>query len=193
MLLDIYYKLFWWYAKCAALFQASLTIPLTYFADGNAYNSVVWTDSSSEYTALVNALLAKPYAGMLSQSKEPEDTLFGTSVWGNYTNFVLGTGATPVTGGDYRIEQEIVTGLACDAVSSEVNDDTCTVIFRKTVRNTTDADITIREVGLTGSVSPKHLMKRQVLIYREVLEEPVTIAPGDSATLRITIRHALPV
>ena len=193
MLLDIYYKLLWWAAQCAANMQSTITIPLTYFADGQAHNILYWTTTGERYCMFVHGLLTKPYAGMLSQTATPKTTSIVSGCNVNNTNFVVGSGTTPVTGGDYRIEQEIVEGLACEAVTSQIDEQTRTVTFRKTLRNTSDGDITIREVGLTGGVGVANSSVYQVLIYREVLGEPVTIAPGDSATLRIAIRHELPV
>lgn len=193
MLLDIYYKLHWWFTRCAAEMEDVLTIPLTYFADGNTHNKITWVYSSTAYTQMANVLLSKPYPGMFSQAADPQLGQVGSATYAHHTNFVVGSGATPVTASDYRLEQEIVEGLACDAVTSQVDDTTHTVTYRKTLRNTSDDDITIREVGLTGAVTTTMPTRKQVLVYREVLETPVTIAPGDSATLRITIRHEMPV
>ena len=194
MLLNLYYKLLWWWAKCAANAQTSVTIPLTYFADGAARNTVYWTSSTSASTTPSQQnMFIKPYNGMLSQTASPKELRVGSSsmLIGYCTNFVVGSGTTPVTSDDYKVEQEIVSGLACDAVTTQVHEDTHTVVFRKTIRNTSSADITVSEVGLTGAVNTNSGMS-QALIYREILQTPVTIAPGESATIRMAIEHSYP-
>lgn len=195
MLLDIYYHMFWWAARCAANITGQITIPLQYFADGKAYENIIWNYYKEGRYLLLNGMLSRPYAGILSQTANAPIFTIGGANAGLYTNFILGSGTTPVKGSDYQVEQEIVDGLALEGVTVSIDDDTKTVTYRKTVRNTSDQEITVREVGLTGGVFVANGSSgsRQVLIYREVLEAPVTIAPGDSATFRIVIRHELPV
>ena len=194
MLLNMYYKLLWWWAICAAKVNTNITIPLTYFADGAARNTVYWVRDSYAYnTPAYHNMFIRPYAGMLSQAAQPEYLRIGSNSnhIGYYPNFVVGSGTTAVTADDYRVEKEIVSGLACEALTSEVNEANHTAVFRKTLRNTSDADITITEVGLTGPVYTNS-GPTQALIYREILETPVTIAPGESATLKITVEHRYP-
>ncbi len=194
MLLNLYYKLLWWWAKAAANASAYVTIPLTYFADGAARDRIDWVSNTSVYTAPVQQMIfAKPFHGILSQALAPEELRVGSnsSLIGFYPNFVVGSGTTPVTADDYKVEKEIVSGLACEAVTSTVDEATHTVVFRKTLRNTSEKDITISEVGLTGAVRANSTVS-QALIYREVLQTPVTIAPGESATIRMAIEHSYP-
>jgi hypothetical protein len=195
MLLNLYYKLLWWWAKAAANASGYVTIPLTYFADGAARDKINWVDNTNVYTAPVQQMMfTKPYAGILSQASTPRELRVGSNsaLIGYYPNFVVGSGTTPVTADDYKVEKEIVSGLACEAVTASVDEATHTVVFRKTLRNTSEENITISEVGLTGAVRANSTAS-QALIYREVLQAPVTIAPGDSATIRMAIQHELSI
>ena len=194
MLLNLYYKLLWWWAKAAANASAYVTIPLTYFADGAARDKIHWAETTSAQAVPIQQMMfTKPYDGMLSQASTPKELRVGSNnTWiGFYPNFVVGSGTTPVTGDDYKVEEEIVSGLACEAVTASVDEATHTVIFRKTLRNTSEENITISEVGLTGAVRA-NTASAQALIYREVLQTPVTIAPGESATICMAIEHSYP-
>lgn len=195
MLLNLYYKLMWWYAKAAANVTANgkgyITIPNTVFADGNLYNSLYWGHYEGYRSALTHGLLVRPYMGMKSQADTPEQFYVGDGYNACYSNFIVGSGATPVTGDDYQVEKEIVNGLTCEAITVQTDDEARTVTYRKTLYNASQKDITIAEVGLTGPVCLQNSMK-QALIYREVLQTPVTLAPGESATLRITVAHEYP-
>lgn len=197
MLLDLYYNLKWWHAKCAATAAQEITVPQYRLANGTYYTTVYWTwfganASNVAYTFAAIYMLAKPYAGMRSQAANvPLNTT--TGVPNLCTNIVIGTGTTPVTKADYMLESEVVTGLTCEAVSTSVDEDAKTVTYRKTVTNSGDADVTITEVGLTSPCPISSSSSYQALIYREVLDNAITIPAGESATVAVTIQFPFSV
>lgn len=112
--------------------------------------------------------------------------------YSRYNGMVLfvGTGDTPVTAEDYCLAEAkelSVTGASCVHSSNEK-----TAITRTFV-NETGEDVTIKEVGAyifftgygnTGNGSYNYPV---VMIGRKVLDEPVTMAVGDSYTFTYII------
>lgn len=114
-------------------------------------------------------------------------------------NICIGTGNTPVTYDDYTLSGEIIDNTKLSYVSYEINYDAEGRKVSKTVTytytNETDSNITISEWGLfrhwiTAGSGNSYLFSNSaydILFYREVLETPITIEPGTSATLKFKI------
>ena len=122
----------------------------------------------------------------------------GSSTSLNYPGIWLGTGSTPPTKDDYRLESVIQSGLSLSNGSfRSVNGDDgkYTYIMEIVLRNTTESEIVIREIGLfgqpvTGSNSPfaNHL----VLLRRDVLDNPITIPVGEARLVTFTLTFNQP-
>lgn len=191
MLLDLYYKMQWWYAVCAAKAEMNASIPQVRLANGNLVTSIIWSHNTTSggymYGMVASrCMLTKPIASMLSQKSSL--SVISTGYYIN-TNMIVGSGTTPVTSSDYMVENEITTGLTCENVSATVNNDAGTIVLRKVLTNTSSSEITINEVGLTSPFSTEATVAYQALIYREVFDKPLVIAPGETATIAITIKH----
>lgn len=121
--------------------------------------------------------------------------------WTNYDlwcNWVVGSGTTPVSLEDYCLESEITT-LSCSAVNVSYDPVNGTVTYDKIMKNTSSEAITVSEIGIvspmryytaanstnTGTVFP-------VLVYREVLDTPITAAAGETFTVSITHKFPMP-
>lgn len=114
-------------------------------------------------------------------------------------NICIGTGNTPVTYDDYTLSGEILDNQKLTYISYKINYDAEGRKVSKTVTytytNETDSNITISEWGLfrqwrTNNGSSAVLFSNSaynILLYREVLETPITIEPGTSATLKFKI------
>ena len=114
-------------------------------------------------------------------------------------NICIGTGNTPVTYDDYTLSGEILDNRKLTYISYKINYDAEGHKVSKTVTytytNETDSNITISEWGLfrqwsTNNGSSAVLFSNSsynILFYREVLETPITIEPGTSATLKFKI------
>ena len=129
-----------------------------------------------------------PINGIHSQTQNYND--YG------YSNFVVGSGTTPVSEDDYCLESEITT-LKAVAVTTSRDYVNATVTFTKTMTNTASDPIVVSEIGIvflcqystssgggSGTAFP-------VLAYREVLDTPVTVGAGE--TFAVTITHQLPI
>lgn len=107
--------------------------------------------------------------------------------------FCLGRGATPATKADYALEDMITSGLSCITYSTATNwyDDGAEKIWSYTMQNTSDADITIREIGKIGQFYSGNTAYH-VMVDRTVLDTPITIPAGETKVLSHSIRINYP-
>ena len=108
----------------------------------------------------------------------------------------FGTGVTPATASDYKLESILVSAQISVSVPSTVSFsrgdtfDEYSVSFG--VTNITDAAIAISEVGLTTQpfyfVNGSKYTYVYALVDRTVLDNPVTIPVGQSKQITYTIR-----
>lgn len=110
---------------------------------------------------------------------------------------MIGTGTTPATAGDYKLEAQITTGVTFSGttnVSYNIDDDGYSMFTTGGVKNTGTEPIAVSEVGLVCRLyygtSSSNLCN--VLLDRTVLEEPITINPGETKQLTYTIRMNYP-
>lgn len=115
------------------------------------------------------------------------------------TTLVVGSGTTPVTDDDYKLDVPITTLTAVSATTSCKTNNTgsilspTTFVVSTTYRNDTEAPVTVNEIGimipvgyLGSSISSNPNGLSSCLIYREVLETPVTIEPNQLRTFTVT-------
>ena len=101
----------------------------------------------------------------------------------------VGTGDTPVTANDYKLDTPISLPVA--SASCKHNTDNTTVVMRTFVNETED-DIEIKEIGLYVFQTNRYTSSDTrtflpVLIGRKVLENPVIIGTGSSYAFTYTI------
>ena len=117
------------------------------------------------------------------------------------TTLVVGSGTTPVTDDDYKLDVPIASAslTAVSATTSCKTENTGEALsptsftITTTYRNDTEAPVTVNEIGIMIPVGCKSSISATMpnalsscLIYREVLETPVTIEPGQLRTFSIT-------
>ena len=119
----------------------------------------------------------------------------------NDAGVYFGTGSTPATVNDYRLESPITSGLSITnpkdlAIKNEGN--TYTLSSSMIVTNTTDSDINIYEMGVFTPVMQAYDKApttsqsiHYVLMERTVLSEPITVPAGESklVTYKITFNQ----
>ena len=150
-------------------------------------NNVVptlWTGCSGQgsYTAQGNCKpfsMASKISLMTSYSNSSTDALI-----------LVGSGTTPVTLDDYVLES-LITTVSKDSASGNIiytidNDSkslTEKTIIEISVKNTGTESIVVSEIGLAQTVYITSASNyTTVLLYREVLDNPVTIAPEEFST-----------
>lgn len=117
----------------------------------------------------------------------------------------LGTGDDDVTYDDYRLSGDVVSNKLVE-VSKTVTYNATTHKFKRTLvstyTNTTDKDITIKEWGWwrynasgssgTGDIAFSNTSNVMALVYRTVLDDPIVIEAGTTATLTFSIDIPMP-
>ena len=99
-----------------------------------------------------------------------------------YVGIILGTGTTPPTYSDYKMEN-YHTGLTYS--NSTASWSAPNVIITESATNNTDANIIVSELGVFGLEDGRESNKR-ILLTRNVIE-PVTIKPGETKTFTAKI------
>lgn len=142
-------------------------------------------DGSNTATAMI------PCEGQVSTA--------GQGITSKQTTIVVGSGTTPVTDDDYKLDVPITTLTAVCATTSCKTLNTAntlsptTFVISTTYRNSTSSPVVVKEIGImipvgykTSGGSANNNAISSCLIYREVLETPVTIEPNQMRTFSIT-------
>ena len=168
----------------------------------NANNETVYGYLGNSYCPDIGAHMttAKCNEFVVQNTSTTVATNVSQGVW-------FGTGSTPATKADYKLESPIESGLTITNPSALVweNDGNGkhTVYADFIVRNTTDAEINIYEIGVFTPFSAKSSTSlnatgytvNYILMERTVLDEPISILPGESklVTYKITFNQTLNV
>lgn len=116
---------------------------------------------------------------------------YGTADITNPVGIWCGTGTTPVTYEDYTLESPINSGLTIVSNSGTLRQQTqynssnnhYSTKRSFTINNSSTSNITISEIGISVCVpyqSTYAISYYGVLVYREVLDTPITLAPSES-------------
>lgn len=116
-----------------------------------------------------------------------------TAVNGNCV--MIGTGRTPPTREDYKLENPVTSGITITNgtfSAAEADDERLLLAVNYTVRNDGAENLVIGEIGTFSQVTAYRPngseLTLTVMMERTVLEEPVTIPPGESRMIQYTIR-----
>lgn len=100
----------------------------------------------------------------------------------------VGSGTTAETIDDYCLESQINTLDMISSTGTNSNNpsyiDGYINTFTSTFKNSTNDDIIVNEIGIIGKEITYGV---EALIYREVLETPITIAPNTTKAFSVTI------
>lgn len=114
----------------------------------------------------------------------------------DYSNLRFGSGMTPPTLNDYKLESMITKNMTVVSAATEeakIVDDTVTRTCSYILKNTGSVDVVIGEVGMFHtSYYSSNSTKTRFLIDRTVLDEPITIAPGGTGTVVYTLTFKCP-
>lgn len=105
---------------------------------------------------------------------------------------IFGSGSTPATVDDYKLEAMITAGLSWNMSKSITPENDPSWLI--TLTNTSDEDFTIGEVGiLAGAFTAANSGSPSiVLMERSVLENPITIPSGGVGQVEYAIRLQVP-
>lgn len=115
----------------------------------------------------------------------------------NSAGVVIGTGVTPATPDDYKLESLITSGFSTNNQSAAtVSKDATGVSVSASywITNTGTTPLVISEIGAVGTVHSRSDANVHdcALLDRTVLETPITINPGESKQVTYTIRFNYP-
>ena len=128
---------------------------------------------------------------------------------GDHTyGLVAGSGTTPVSMDDYQLDTLYEHGEGAGKlfykdtiisliVGGETTIDnttykTMTLIIQRPVENRHTENQTINEIGLIMYIKHMSVYEYKVLIFRDVLDNPITLAPTEAVTLRYHLRWLIP-
>ena len=196
MFLNAYYKLIAYSNMCMAMGYA-LNNTVLNFPQLKSCNGTLITQtccSASNYNNyLLDSPFCPPYKGMIAQN-----TNFSSTQSNTYplANLIIGNGTTPPVATDYAIESEIYNNISFVALNTLINTTTGTITYEKTMKNDRNEEIIISEIGLSWPISTSTSYSSynayQILVYREVLENPLTVQPGESFTISIQHQFTMP-
>lgn len=110
----------------------------------------------------------------------------GIDTIGTCKGIVLGTGTTPPTYNDFRIETPVESsGYSNNSYSISAD---CQQVLTQSYTNKSSEDITVTELGLFVSDSDTNENYAKVLLTRNVIS-PVTIKPNETKTFTIKIDY----
>lgn len=101
----------------------------------------------------------------------------------------FGDGDTPPTLDDYQLSGNHFTTYET-TIANQVYPDSNKSVSIYTITNTGTSAFTIKEIGLF--VSPYSNGNQMGLVFREVLDSPVTIEPGGVGQVTLTLGVAIP-
>lgn len=144
--------------------------------------------SNSDYTSYI---VSQWFGGSmeLNDSTNTPDTT--ASTFGK-RSLSLGRGTTTPTEDDITLE-DFIENESVSTLSIACNQKEGIVIIQKTVKNVSGEDLTVSELGFFTSKSSRYssipipVNDGAYLWAREVLDTPVTIAPGEMATFAMSV------
>lgn len=105
----------------------------------------------------------------------------GTRVWA----FAFGTGDTPPTADDYKFSGELIEGLSLINSSGKLTVGTAGASFYATIVNSSEAEITIKELALCSIISSNS--SGCIMLTRDVLAEPLILQVGEQKVIQIDV------
>ena len=101
----------------------------------------------------------------------------------------VGTGDTPVTYGDYKLDNIIALTQSNYNVENikDENGEEIGLSLKVVCDNTTGSDVTIKEIGVYSGCNTNTSNGIPFLVMREVLNTPVTVPNGSSAVISFNL------
>lgn len=193
MLLNAYYKMLFYEASMHSRYSSTITIPSIKTCDGAIQTNLCGGYYGTDYAG-IRKMFAQPTQSILSQTSKVSNQASPGIV--PYSNLIIGSGTTAVTADDYKVEEEITADVSCLSVSTTYNMTEGTIKFVKVIQNNSETEtLTVTEVGLSvvfHNNSTNGVNCPQILVYREILETPIVVAPGEDFAVSITHKFPMP-
>lgn len=164
-----------------------------YPAVKNNKNDTVYLRQIKDYDNLEDMIKSTNFWVHGTREHFHDDVAAGTGI------IILGSGDTPPTPDDYKLDSWIPTSelsvqsfdCFCFTGTELLNEKIGA--FQTTFKNMTNEDITVKEVGLMRDAYDNkqrknfHSQRTKVLFIRSVLNNPIIIKPGELYTFTLTL------
>lgn len=119
---------------------------------------------------------------------DPQSVTYLSSITSQGVKF--GDGDTPVTFNDYKLSGNLIRTISVTKIQQHSADVAGEKVFQMvyTLTNTSDTDVTIKEIGIVCSAYYASNYSHTILIERTVLDSPVTISPASVGQITYTIK-----
>lgn len=175
------------------------------FAFCDSYGTRVYGFKKVNGTTIDAGALYLCYSGFANYMKTARCGAFTDEATGS-SGVYFGSGYTPAQKSDYKLESQITSGLSItnsNVLTEHEKDGQYTLSASYAVKNTSDAEINISEIGLFSAVCTSTSdriytstdTRYPILVERTVLTEPITIPAGKTkiVTYKITFNQTLNV
>ena len=156
---------------------------------------------TKNFYALMRVAFGKIKSTVISDENITKTVEFSSSNWygvfpamckykntGTYQWVSFGSGTTPATANDYKLESEITTGISVTSQDSPTTEQTDKyILWTATFGVKASVETTISEIGLFSNVHTSSGILI-TLVDRTVLDTPITIPAGQSKQITYTIR-----
>lgn len=114
--------------------------------------------------------------------------LYGVNAGNSWID--VGYGDDAVTGSDYCLADSNYSNRKLTAIAAGRNTPTLGDIFNgyMNFRNDTAENVIVKEIGICGNPTSGNNIVNMILYYRKVLDNPITIAPGEVYSFNYKVR-----
>ena len=108
---------------------------------------------------------------------------------GTSTQLFVGTNGNEPTENDYTINDiETLSAVDSTTIVRTMDGDGYAITITRTLQNTADSDITIKEIGLVKNTPITKSNSAKFLFAREVLPTPLVVPSGNSFTVSMVVK-----
>ena len=158
---------------------------------GDGYVSLKFTNGSSYYIHENSASQNPIVIGLPRSSSYYSTGINTTSSLGTKYEINVGTGTTPVTYNDYKMESPLTSssithiGYSFESLGYDSTTKTWGKNVIRSFRNATNGQLTISEIGIYMGLSGSN--GGTALVYHEVLDEPIVVEPDQKFNICIPV------
>ena len=156
--------------SCKMYYEPSYTGYVAFFSPGYPY------DSSN--CGFFKGTLARIGNGTTSFSTGGNQDTYQPKM-----GIILGDGNTPPDPTDYWLSGNMITDFTASvAMTCTIENNKVVVVGVYTINNTSSSAFTIREIGFARSAVDNSSASKAILLMRDVLDTPITVAGNGQAT-----------
>ncbi len=143
--------------------------------------------SGTEYSTFYFSTSLATYLDFMPDSSNSPN--LAGSQYNNSIQLYVGTNDTEVTENDYTLgDIETLSSVGYTTATRSIDGEGFAMTITRTLQNTSDSEITIKEMGLVRSTLYKKDNYVKLLFAREVLPTPLVVPSGNSFTVSMVVK-----